>query len=91
MIKASYLLQLGKEVQDVIQAWVDPEMTKGKLAEAQDLAPHLWNLGEQFPEIKTHLKEFMLWVAAGAQLETMKEYFAGDFVEWDLEVFGETG
>ncbi len=89
-MKATELLQLGKEVQDVIQAWVDPEMTKGKMAEAQELGVNLWNLQAKFPEVKEHMKEFLVWTATGAQLETMREYFTGDWVEWDLDLFTET-
>jgi len=85
-MKASLLLKLGKEFQDVIQAWTDPEMTKGKLAETQDVGVALWNLQERYPEIKAHMKEFIMLVATGAQLETMKEY-ASEWVEWDIEPF----
>lgn len=88
-MKASLLLTLGKEAQDVIQAWISPEMTKGKLAEAQDLGVNLWNLQEKYPEIAGHIKEFLAWTATGAQLETMREYFCGDWVEWDLPLFVE--
>jgi len=82
-MKATELLKLGKEAQDVIQAWTDPEMTKGKFTEAQELGVNLWNLQEKFPEIKSHMKEFLAWVGTGVQLETMREYMT-DWVEWDI-------
>lgn len=89
-MKATTILALGKEAQDVIQAWIDPAMTKGKLAEAQDLGVNLWNLQDKYPEIKGHLKEFIAWTVTGAQLETMKEYFTADgWIEWDLNLFVE--
>ena len=66
-------------------------MTKGKLAEAQDLGLKLRNCQDRFPEIKDHLKEFLGWIGAGMQLETMREYFTGGWVEWDLPLFAETG
>ena len=87
-IKASTLLVLGKEAQDVIQAWVDPDMTKGKIAEMNDLAPQLWNLSAKFPAIGKNIKEFFAWIAQGISLETMREYFSDDLVEWDLELEG---
>ena len=89
MIKASELLQVGKEAQDVIQAWVDPEMTKGRMAEAEDLAPTLWNLAGDYPEIKTHMWQFFSFVSAGGGLESLREYATGDWVEWDLPIFNE--
>jgi len=88
-VKASELLGIGKEAQDLIQAWTDPEMTKGKIAEAQDLGAKLWNLQAKFPEIQGHLREFLSWVAAGAGLESLREYGSGDWVEWDLPLFVE--
>ena len=88
MIKASVLLTLGKDAQDLIQAWTDPEKTKGFFAEAEDLATSLWNCQQQYPEIKANWKEFMGWLLTGAQMETMREYF-GDWVEWDLPIFVE--
>ena len=87
-ISAKVLLTLGKESQDLIQAWADPEKTKGFFAESQDLALGLWNVQEKFPTLKLHWKEFMGWIATGAQLESMKEYFS-DFVEWDIDLFNE--
>lgn len=86
-MKATTLLRIGKDAQDVIQAWVDPEMTKGKIAETQELGVTLWNLQDKFPEIKGHIKEVLVWAVTGAQLETMREYFTGDWVEWDLPFF----
>ena len=86
-IPASELLTLGKEAQDVVQAWVNPEMTKGKIAEAQDLGVNLWNCQEHFPGISGHLREFFAWVAMGASLESMREYLTGEWVEWDLPLF----
>ena len=82
-MKATELLKLGKEAQDVIQAWTDPEKTKGKIAEMQDLGTNLWNLQARFPEIKDHMKDFLLWVFTGMQLETMREYMS-EWVEWDI-------
>jgi len=89
MVKASVLLRLGKEAQDVIQSWIDPEMTKGKMAEVEDLAPNLWNLADDYPEIKEHVREFMSFVFSGAGLESLREYAAKDWVEWDLPIFNE--
>lgn len=88
-MKASELLELGKDAQDVIQAWVDPAMTKGKMAEMSELGGKLWNVQERWPEIKDHWKDFMGWVAAGAGLESLREY-AGEWVEWDLPLFLES-
>jgi len=89
MIPASVLLQLGKEAQDLIQAWADPEKTKGFFAEANDLASNLWNASQNWPEIKEHWKEFFAWISQGMTLETMREYMSGDWVEWDLPIFNE--
>jgi hypothetical protein len=83
-MKATILLKLGKEAQDVIQAWIDPEMTKGKIVEMKELGGTLWNLQAKFPEIKDHMKDFLAWVGTGVQLETMREYMTG-WVEWDIE------
>lgn len=86
-MNATTLLEIGKDAQDLIQAWADPEKTKGWIAEATDLGTSLWNVQAQFPEIADHWKEFMAWIALGAQMETMKEYFTGDWVVWDLPFF----
>ena len=85
-MSAKELLTLGKESQDLIQAWADPEKTKGFFSESQDLALGLWNAQEKFPALKLHWKEFMAWIAAGAMLESMREYF-GDWVDWDVDLF----
>jgi len=88
-MKVSELLKLGKDAQDVVQAWIDPEMTKGKISEAQDLGIGLWNCKDKYPEIEGHMRDFILWIAAGAQLESMREYLGGDWLEWDLPLFVE--
>ena len=87
MIKATQLLTLGKEAQDLIQAWIDPTKTKGWISEATDLGTNLWNLQETFPEIADHWKEFIQWALAGMALETLREYSSAGWVEWDLPIF----
>lgn len=87
-IPASTILQAGKEVQDLIQCAMDPDKTEGYFAEAQDLWPILWNMKDKFPVISDHVLEFLAFVQAGAELESLKEY-CGDWIEWDVDIFTE--
>ena len=65
--------QAGKEVQDIIQAFVDPEMTKGKLTEISEAATTLWNLQGQFST--TPVKTIVMRILIGMLDETVEEYF----------------
>ena len=63
----------GKELVDVVQAFIDPEMTEGKLKEIQEAGLALWNLAEAFPGMD--LKAVVLRVILGAANDVADDYF----------------
>lgn len=90
-IPASEMLKLGKESQDLIQAFFDPEFTEGKLSEAMQLGKYGWNIGAKYPQLrdKRNILKVLLWVSAGGGLESLREYCSYDadgmpMIEWDL-------
>ena len=81
--KLSEALRVGKEFQDVPQAFVDPEKTKGKLTELQEAAGAAMGLVDDLEAIKAAPLAFGIATGAGAALESLREY-AGDTIEFDI-------
>lgn len=65
--------QAGKELQDVIQAFVDPGVQLDKLQEIGEAARALWNLADRLPSMDK--RALVVHVLAGALRETASEYF----------------
>ena len=72
MTNEDLIQQAGKELQDLVQAFIDPSATKGKLAELEEAAIALWNLKDQIPEMD--IKAVMIHLLVGALKETAHDY-----------------
>jgi len=63
----------GKEVQDIIQALVDPNVSMDKSKEIVEGVTALWNLKDKVP--MNDIRDVIIHVLLGALQETATEYF----------------
>ena len=81
--KLSEALRVGKEFQDVPQAFTDPERTQGKLTELREAIGAGAGLSDDIEAIRENPLAFGVATGAGAALESLREY-AGDTIEFDI-------
>ncbi len=65
--------QAGKELADVVEAFVDPQVDQSKFQEIQEAAIALWNLKDKFGE--TAVKSLIYHVLLGALEDVGEDYF----------------